>query len=293
MYNYKFKFKIIALLVVINIANINSQKLKILIGSPVRQKSKILSEFLSSLERLNKKDYQVDYCFIDDNKEIESSNMLLDFKEKLEKQDSKVKILDQKTNDNYICNENGHAWTHDLIWKVAKFKNKIIDLAKTESYDYLFLIDSDLVLHQEVLNSLINAKKDIVSNVFWSKWSPQSMELPNAWLSDSYLMFKEQSLSKEEQIKKSLKFVKELRNPGIYKVGGLCGCTLVNKKALNLGISFSKIDNVSMWGEDRHFCIRATVLGLDLWMSTLCPTYHIYRESELAGVENFVKSCSK
>ena len=41
---------------------------KILLGSPVCQKPKILKEFLQSLKELNKDGYTMDYFFIDDNK---------------------------------------------------------------------------------------------------------------------------------------------------------------------------------------------------------------------------------
>ena len=53
--------------------------------------------------------------------------------------------------------------------------------------------------------------------------------------------------------------------------------TIKCNKALKLGVSFSIIDNISFWGEDRHFCIRAEALGLKLYVDTVYPAYHIYR----------------
>ncbi|RYD03050.1 hypothetical protein N752_21810 [Desulforamulus aquiferis] len=78
-----------------------------------------------------------------------------------------------------------------------------------------------------------------------------------------------------------------LARPGTYKVGGLGACTLMSRNALAKGASFSEIYNLSFVGEDRHFCIRAVALGLELYADTHYEPYHIYRESELAGVEKY------
>src|SRR5690606_16569030 len=44
--------------------------------------------------------------------------------------------------------------------------------------------------------------------------------------------------------------------------------------------------NISFWGEDRHFCIRAQALGFDLFVDTNYPAFHIYREDDLQVLEN-------
>ena len=41
------------------------------------------------------------------------------------------------------------------------------------------------------------------------------------------------------------------------------------KKALKAGVNFNLLDNVSFWGEDRHFCVRAVALGFDLFVDTV------------------------
>ena len=46
---------------------------KVLVGSPVRQESQILEQFLLGIEEIIKGDFECYYFFIDDNKEKESS----------------------------------------------------------------------------------------------------------------------------------------------------------------------------------------------------------------------------
>ena len=58
-------------------------KARILIGSPVRQKPKILKEFLESLERQSRVAYSTDFFFIDDNVEDESHQILMQFQQKM------------------------------------------------------------------------------------------------------------------------------------------------------------------------------------------------------------------
>lgn len=264
-------------------------KKRILVGSPIRQYPEILKEFLTSLEEVEKKSYTFDYCFVDDNNDPVSKQMLQDFAEKHKDQ---CVFLDPETlsKADYIVNEGGHAWSHELVWKVAGFKDRIIEHAKEKNYDYLFLIDSDLVLHPNTIEQLLADNKGIVCNIFWTSWQPGTIELPQVWLEDEYSFF--HTLTKEAPSAESIchqthSFLGLLRMPGVYEVGGMGACTLIDRASLLKGVSFKKIKNLSMWGEDRHFCVRAAVLEIPLFVDTHYPAYHIYRLSALGGVESF------
>ncbi len=260
-------------------------KFRVLIGSPVHQKNLILKEFLASLERLDKSNCDVDYYFIDDNEDQASSEQLINFA-KLQTNELH-KVIVNKSDcpvETYVCDNNTHYWRDSLIWKVAGFKNKMIDYARDNKYDYLFLIDSDIVLHSQTLNQLINDKKDIVSNIFWTQWNVNSIAAPQVWLYDFYTQYEfvhGEELSQEEALKRTIDFYNKLSQPGLYEVGGLGACTLISKNALSKDINFNKINNVTFWGEDRHFCIRAACLGLKLFVDTNYPAFHIYRDSDL------------
>lgn len=254
---------------------------KILIGSPIHQKSEILNEFLISLKELKTDIFDISYYFIDDNIDEESKNLLKEFKNS----QNNVILVDSNFSDQYIKTDHTHLWTESLINKVANFKNSIIKYAIENEFDYLFFIDSDLILNPETLNQLVKDKKEIVSNLFWTKWEPDTMEMPQVWLSDAYDMhYKDVHVDHMQQ---TMEFINKMRVPGVYKVGGLGACTLMSRKALLTGINFDRLYNLSFWGEDRHFCIRAVALGLELFVDTNYPAYHIYRDEDLLGVENF------
>ncbi len=279
---------IISLLLVLSTYNYLQAQPKILVGACIRQSHEVLKEFLTSLQELQNDALEVNYFFIDDNTEQDSTNLLYAF---MQETPARVKVQYARSNDSYYhCSEVTHHWSEDLVWKVARLKNNIINYALEQQYDYLFLIDSDILLHPDTLHHLVSLKKDIVSEVFWTRWQPDYPELPQVWLYDTYTMYEHainEPLTQEEIVTRQNEFISKLRIPGVYPVGGLGACTLISRNALKKGVNFSRISNITFWGEDRHFCVRAAAYDLGLWVDTHYPAYHIYRKSLLEGVAQF------
>jgi glycosyltransferase involved in cell wall biosynthesis len=269
-------------------------KVRVLVGSPIRQKPLILKEFLESLARLSKKGYTLDYLFVDDNVVEESHDVLRQFQQK-EAPCCRIEGPNREENNGeYVCNEITHFWKEDTVWKVAGFKDRIIEKARDEGYDYLFLIDSDIVLHPDTIDQLLSDKKDIVSNIFWTRFTPQQGILPQVWVKDFYTLWEGQEnevLTQAEIQQRTNAFLDRLKTPGVYEVGGLGACTLISKHALSKGVTFKRLKNLTFWGEDRHFCVRAVALGLSLFVDTHLPACHIYRDSLLYGVPHYKWAC--
>ena len=266
-------------------------KIRILIGSPIRQDPEILENFLISLKELDMKEFEIDYFFIDDNKNDDSKKLLETF---YNETNGNVIIKKGESVGDYICTDNTHIWSANLIWKVAEYKNKIIDYCKSKGYKYLFLVDSDLVLHPKTLEQLVAANKDIISEIFWTKWQKETMELPQVWLYDEYSLIpkkRSEILNHQEELKRYFEFLQQIKNPGIYEVGGLGACTLISSEALNKGVNYNEITNLTFNGEDRHFCIRAVAMGYKLYVETTFPAYHIYRKEYLKGIDDFKNKC--
>lgn len=267
-------------------------KEKILIASPVRQTAAVLREFLQSLESLERTTVKTDYLFVDDNEEEAASNMLREFALQHEGKLMDANVDEADANQGkgiYNKDEGGHYWRDEQIWRVAGLKNRILAYACDQQYDAVFLIDSDLVLHPRTLEQLASGGKEIVSNIFWTRWQPGTREMPQVWLQDEYALFRKRGkpvtgAEVEDESTQTDTFLRQLRTPGCYEVGGLGACTLIRRNVLEAGVSYDQIPNVSFWGEDRHFCIRAQALGFRLYVDTHFPAYHIYRLSELSGV---------
>ncbi|MEK4344827.1 glycosyltransferase family 2 protein [Paenibacillus sp. FSL P4-0184] len=267
-------------------------KIRVLIGSPIHQKPMVLKEFLNSLLRLNIADIELDFHLVDDNDDGESSRLLQEF----QSMGDHIYLQSSGFHDAYIRNDTTHFWNTNLVWKVANFKNLMINRAQTLNYDYLFLIDSDLILHPDTLRHLIGTNKDIISEVFWTQWQPETMFQPQVWMHDEYNQWEllpGEKLQPEEINRRFHEFIAKMRIPGIYEVGGLGACTLISQHAIKAGVSYNQIRNISYWGEDRHFCIRAAALGIPLFVDTHYPALHLYRDSDLSKVEDFIKETTE
>jgi len=263
--------------------------IKVLIASSVRQKKVILEQFLLSLYDLSLNGIEVDYAFVDDNDDKSASNLLRKFRPL----QSRVWFFEAEPDpESYVRDDLYHYWNNRLVSRVANNKDLIIKHAIRKQYDYILLVDSDLLLHPETLLHLVSCKRDIISEIFWTCW-PDTHELPNVWLMDEYKLYlaeRGEEIDDYEGNRRSMEFLKQLRKPGIYKVGGLGACTLISRKALTAGVCYKEIYNLSFQGEDRYFCIRAVALGFELFVDTCYPCYHIYRDSDLEGVPAFLRS---
>ncbi|WP_119293569.1 glycosyltransferase family 2 protein [Azohydromonas sediminis] len=261
---------------------------RILIAAPVRQHPAILKEFLDSIRRLDINGLQISCAFIDDNDNADSSRMLQSF---AFGEESVVTPAPQRPTVAYIRNDITHHWREDLIWRVAAFKDFLIECALESGFDYLFLVDSDLVLNPFTLQHLVACDKEIISEVFWTSWQPGQILMPQVWTQGQYELAwrrRDEKISPDESDRRILAFIRGLHQPSLTRVGGLGACTLIKRTALEKGVRFAEIDNLTYWGEDRHFCVRARALGVELWADSTYAPLHLYRQSLLDRVPRYV-----
>ena len=71
----------------------------------------------------------------------------------------------------------------------------------------------------------------------------------------------------------------EWKTPGLYRVGGTGALFLIKRKVLEAGVDYTPIPNLrkAVFGEDRHFCIRAVCHGFEIWADNRCQPVHLYR----------------
>ncbi|MCX8114044.1 MAG: hypothetical protein N3D71_03125 [Burkholderiaceae bacterium] len=259
---------------------------RILIGSPVRQSPAKLRPFLDGLARLETDGLELVHCFVDDNDDPESSALLDAFL--ADTPGMRVRLEDRP--EPYVRDDQTHRWRRSLIERVASIKNYLLALARDGGFDAVLLVDSDLVLHPRTLAHLVALDKPVVSEVFWTRWEPGAPFMPQTWLTDHYTMYRaepDEVLTPVQVERRIRDFLHRMRDGGCHPVGGLGACTLIARRALMSGVNFDLIHNISFWGEDRAFCIRAAALGIDLWADTRYPPLHLYRDADLARVSSF------
>ena len=222
---------------------------KILIAAPLRQDVDIFREYQEGLDRLEVPEgFTVDRFFVVND----CPEVIPEIRD--------AKTVTVETGEAYRKTDNDHLWTLDLMWKMGELRNMTIREMLEGQYDYWLSVDTDIVLDPWTLYHLIQADKDIVSEIFWTQ-APNGRYWCNAWMTD-------QSAGMSE----------EWRKPGLNEVGMTGALTLVKRRVFEAGVDYSKIPNIDMAlrGEDRHFCVRAACAGFGLWVDTHAPATHLY-----------------
>ena len=225
---------------------------KILITAPLRQEADIFLEYQKGLNALEVPEgYAVSRFFV-----VNDCREVIPFIENAE-------WTETETGEAYEKTGNDHLWTLDLMRKMSGLRNMTIRKMLDGGYDYWFSVDTDIVLDPRTLKTLIEADKDIVSEIFWTK-APSGFYWCNAWMAD-------QSAGMPEDWKK----------PGLYRCGMTGALTLVKRKVFEAGVDYTQIQNIrtALRGEDRHFCVRAACAGFEMWIDSHCPAEHLYTRS--------------
>ena len=222
---------------------------RVLITAPLRQEIKIFKEYQKALDRL----------IIPEGVTVDRFYVVNDCPEIIpEITSGSYTVIN--TGDLYKKTDTDHLWTYQNLDKMPLLRNRTIEAAK--GFDYWWSIDTDLIVQPETLVALLEADKDIVSEVFWST---TQREWCNAWLYDQL---------DDGGMSKMWKY------EGLYRVGGTGACALVKTSAFDKGLSYSPIPNIrrALWGEDRWFSIRAAVLGIEMWLDTHYPAEHLFTD---------------
>lgn len=231
---------------------------RVLIGAPVRQKPHIFGAYLASLDRLIIPDgVEVDrYFILHGCPELEPT---------LRPSDGRRLVT---ATDAYEVDGATHEWRTSNFMAVASMRNALLEQARAGGYDYLWMVDSDLILQPQTLAVLLSRKREIVSEIFWTRWTPDSEPGPNCWDYD-FCSYGDGGIYRYKTV-------------GIHRTGGTGACILISRDVLeHKCINYAPLYNVSFSGwEDRAFCIRAVAHGYKLWVDTTCPALHLYRETD-------------
>lgn len=228
---------------------------RILITSPVHQTAPVFIEYLNSLSHLIiPEDYIIDKYFY-----LHNCSELASFL-----QPNEYEIIE---NDINLIVKDRHEWNDKNFNIVSIMRTKALEKARTEKYDYIFSVDSDVLLHPKTLCLLLQDNKDIVSTAYWYKL--------RGGIAENFFEY--------ENWKKARPTI-EYTQKGIYEIGITGAATLIGKRIIqDERINYYPIDCIdfSKW-EDYAFCLKARVLIPDVQIAidTRLPARHLYTEKD-------------
>lgn len=250
---------------------------RLLIASVTAASPDVLTAHLQSVKAAASNcDAQVDYLYLVDPTASEQTSWALS-EAQIPWQHAAPKDADAA----YQVSEATHLWTVPTFYWLGAQKEGLLDHARAGNYDAILLVDSDLILAPDTISSLLAAQKPIVSAVFWTRWQAEQPALPNVWRTHPYGF--------EGDGESASDFLRRLENRELVRVRGLGACTLISKEALSKpGVTFRPIEGLpqgGMWqGEDRHFCLNAERVHVEMWADAWPDIFHCYRPSDAAAL---------
>ena len=240
---------------------------KILITAPVHQDIKVFKEYLWSLNRLViPEGYEIYKHFYLHNagnlKKFLKPNEYEIFNNNVEVQQSDLT----------------HIWTQQNFSAVAQMRTKALEYARKNNFDYIFSVDSDVILHKETLIDLLNEQKDAIAKVYWTAWSAeQPWNLaPNCY----------DGRNKQGQIF-YYEDIQKYKVIGTYPVGVTGAAILISSKIFNEPlITYYPIQMLSnSYWEDYAFCTRCrcVIPDIQFYINTVHPAKHLYREEDITN----------
>lgn len=229
---------------------------KILITAPVHQDENIFIEYLNSLSNLIiPKGYKAKVFFYLHN--------CPELKKYL-KEDEYVEVLDNSKYETF-----SYDFKKSNYSALSYMRTEALKKARKENYDYIFSVDSDILLHPKILFYLLQDNKDIVGGINWSYTLNRQKIICNCY---------------------DLEYWKWLENPsilmdkGIYERGIISATVLIGPKVIqNEKIDYFPVPNIecSQW-EDYAFSLKAHIAipDLQMYIDTRLPSRHLYQKED-------------
>ena len=153
--------------------------------------------------------------------------------------------------------------------KLESSRNILRQKALEGNYEYLLTLDQDIIVPKDILQKLLENKKDFVTGIYFTHMEKQGIikTIPVIFI-DTKIPRQVTHLSIEQAFKDQLI---QIRSCGL-------GCTLVSKKLLEK-LDFS-IDKNFKGGEDTYFCLQVQKKGFEIYCDTRVKCKHLITEQK-------------
>lgn len=169
--------------------------------------------------------------------------------------------------------------------KVVRSRNKILNYAAERGYDYVLMMDTDVIPPVDIIERLLAHEKDIVSGIYFNIFNVdrQKRIMPVAWKGFSEKEFEEIRSKVSSEIVKSKEDLRRHLTPEEANSRELqeviipsCGCMLLSRKAFER-LRYGILDVPSGFSttDDIYFCRKAREAGFKLYCDTGLQCDHL------------------
>lgn len=126
---------------------------QVMIGCPVRNRAWILPQYLQHLTALDYPPEQVEYCFVINDSQDETEALLHAFARRFP-----ARLL-------YDNSSRPGGWQRGYyqFGRLAELRNRLLEAFLQSECDYLFSVDSDILVPPQALQQLVQTGRDVVS----------------------------------------------------------------------------------------------------------------------------------
>lgn len=151
----------------------------------------------------------------------------------------------------------------------AKARNEIAKIALNYGFDYVLMVDSDIILPNDTLTNLLSWKKEVVLG-----WYPRKRD--DEGKTEVFKLGERDFTDSNNYNKKELENVDDL----IAVKGGGLGCALINcdvfEKLEFPYFYYMLYNNGLVLSEDNYFAVKCTNKGISIYCDTRVGCNHIY-----------------
>lgn len=225
---------------------------RILIGAPVHQRDWILPVYLKRLEELEYPEDLLSFAFVINDSTDESKAILKAWKEENSSRYRQVHLAEKNLGFPPDLRSNRHR--DGIFYRLVQARNALLDLLTDE--DYLFSIDTDILVQKHTLNWLLANQRDLCSALIFND---RRRRFPN--------------IMKVSE-KGNLVHYRDFPRKQLFPVA-VTGAVFLASRNLARSTRYS----FHPQGEDVAFCLEARRQGYQLWCdSRIRPRHVMYRE---------------
>lgn len=225
--------------------------IKVMIGCPVRNRAWILPSYLDCLQKLDKRLFEVRYCFIINDCSDASPRILTEFA----RQKPQCVTLIRKNHHS----PGGFRRGEYNLSHLAQLRNLLLQAFLESDCDYLFSLDSDILVPENTLNQLLQDQCDIISALVCNGHEigdPGIYNILQRGREGNYL------------------HIRDFPRDKVFPVDCTGAACLIRRAVIEAGVRYSGLRG----GEDIGFCEAAITRGFNIFCDGRVECLHYMHE---------------